>query len=112
MSYDELTRYIHDLQQSGFDTTRLRVQLNRKLAYPLITLVMALVAVPFALSTGKRGNLAGLGTALGVAIAYYIVASIFENLGDVNSLPAMLAAWSPDLLFAMLGSYLLLRTPT
>ena len=112
MSYDELTRYIHDLQQSGFDTTRLRVQLNRKLAYPLTTLVMALVAVPFALSTGKRGNLAGLGTALGVAIAYYIVASIFENLGDVNSLPAILAAWSPDLLFALLGSYLLLRTPT
>ncbi len=112
MSYDELTGYISDLQQSGFDTTRLRVQLNRKLAYPLVTLVMAIVAVPFALSTGKRGNIAGLGTAIGVAIAYYVVANIFENLGDVNSLPAMLAAWSPDLLFAMLGSYLLLRTPT
>ena len=112
MSYDELTHYIHDLQQSGFDTTRLRVQLNRKLAYPLITLVMAIVAVPFALSTGKRGNIAGLGTAMGVAIAYYLIANIFENLGNVNSLPALLAAWSPDLLFAMLGSYLLLRTPT
>ena len=112
MSYDELTHYINDLQQSGFDTTRLRVQLNRKLAYPLITLVMAIVAVPFALSTGKRGSIAGLGTAIGVAIAYYVVANIFENLGDVASLPPILAAWSPDLLFAMLGSYLLLRTPT
>lgn len=112
MSYDELSRYIRDLQQSGFDTTRLRVQLNRKLAYPLITLVMAIVAVPFALSAGKRGSLAGLGAAVGVAIAYWVIAGIFENLGDVNSLPAVLAAWSPDLLFAMAGSYLLLRTPT
>ena len=112
MSYDELGRYISDLQQSGFDTTRLRVQLNRKLAYPLITFVMAILAIPFALSTGKRGNIAGLGAAVGVAIAYWIVAGIFENLGDVNSLPAVLAAWSPDLLFAMAGSYLLLRTPT
>ena len=112
MSYDELSRYIRDLQQSGFDTTRLRVQLNRKLAYPLITLVMAIVAVPFALSAGKRGSIAGLGAAVGVAIAYWIIAGIFENLGDVNSLPAILAAWSPDLLFAMAGSYLLLRTPT
>ncbi len=112
MSYDELHRYIGDLQQSGFDTTRLRVQLNRKLAYPLVTLVMAILAVPFALSTGKRGNIAGLGAAVGVAIAYWIIAGIFENLGDVNSLPAVLAAWSPDLLFAMAGSYLLLRTPT
>ena len=112
MSYDELNHYIGDLQQSGFDTTRLRVQLNRKLAYPLITLVMAILAVPFALSTGKRGNIAGLGAAVGVAIAYWVVAGIFENLGDVNSLPAALAAWSPDLLFAMAGSYLLLRSPT
>ncbi len=112
MSYDELARYIRDLQQSGFDTTRLRVQLNRKLAYPLITLVMAIVAVPFSLSAGKRGSIAGLGAAVGVAIAYWIVAGVFENLGDVASLPAVLAAWSPDLLFAMAGSYLLLRTPT
>ena len=46
MGYTELGTYIHDLKQSGFDTMRLRVQLNRKLAYPLITLVMALLAVP------------------------------------------------------------------
>ena len=91
---------------------RLRVQLNRKLAYPLITLVMAILAIPFALSTGKKGSLAGIGTAIGVAIAYWVVAGIFENLGNVNSLPAVLAAWSPDLLFAMAGGYLLLRTPT
>ena len=112
MSYDELARYIRDLQQSGFDTTRLRVQLNRKLAYPLITFVMAIVAVPFSLSAGKRGSIAGLGAAVGVAIAYWVIAGIFENLGDVASLPAVLAAWSPDLLFALAGSYLLLRTPT
>jgi LPS export ABC transporter permease LptG/LPS export ABC transporter permease LptF len=112
MSYTELSSYIQDLRQSGFDTMRLRVQLNRKLAYPLITLVMAILAIPFALIAGKRSNVAGIGTAIGVAIAYWVVAAIFENLGNVNSLPAILAAWSPDLLFAIAGSYLLLRTPT
>ena len=112
MSYGELSTYISDLKQSGFDTMRLRVQLNRKLAYPLITLVMAILAIPFSLSAGKRGSIAGMGAAIGLAIAYWVVAGIFENLGNVNSLPAVLAAWSPDLLFAMAGSYLLLRTPT
>jgi lipopolysaccharide export LptBFGC system permease protein LptF len=112
MSYSELAGYIHDLQQSGFDTTPLRVQLNRKLAYPLLTLVMAILAVPFSLSAGKRGGLAGIGAAIALAIAYWVLAGISENLGNVNSLPAVLAAWSPDLLFAMAGSYLLLRTPT
>jgi LPS export ABC transporter permease LptG/LPS export ABC transporter permease LptF len=112
MSYKELATYINDLKQSGFDTMRLRVQLNRKLAYPLMTLVLAILAIPFSLFAGKRGGVAGIGTAIGVAIAYWVIAGIFENLGDVNSLPAILAAWSPDLLFAIAGTYLLLRTPT
>jgi LPS export ABC transporter permease LptG/LPS export ABC transporter permease LptF len=112
MSYTELSSYIDDLKQSGFDTMRLRVQLDRKIAYPLITLVMAILAIPFSLLAGKRGSIAGMGAALGLAIAYWVVAGIFENLGDVNSLPAVLAAWSPDILFAIAGSYLLLRSPT
>ncbi len=112
MSYGELSRYITDLSQSGFDTMRLRVQLNRKIAYPVITLVMAMLAIPFALSMGKRGGLAGIATAIGLAIAYWVVAGLFEAMGNVNTLPAVLAAWSPDLLFGMAGAYLLLRTPT
>ncbi len=112
MSFLELNRYIHDLRQSGFDTMRLRVQLNRKLADPLITLVMAVLAVPFALSMGRSGSLAGIGVAMGVAIVYWMVSNTLAAMGDVNMLPAVLAAWSPDLLFAFAGSYLLLRTPT
>ncbi len=112
MSFAELNRYIHELRQSGFDTMRLRVQLNHKLAYPLITLVMAILAVPFALSMGRSGSLAGIAVAIGVAVVYWVVSSTLEAMGNVNMLPAVLAAWSPDLLFALAGSYLLLRTPT
>ncbi len=112
MTFAELARYIHDLQQSGFDTLPLRVQLNKKIAYPLVTLVMAVLAVPFALSTGRRGSLTGVAVAIGVAIAYWMAAGLFEAMGNVNTLPAALAAWSPDFLFALAGGYLLLRTPT
>jgi len=49
---------------------------------------------------------------MGVAIAYWIIALIFESFGNVNTLPALLAAWAPDLLFGITGAYLLLRTPT
>ena len=112
MNYNELTAYIADLSQSGVDTIPLRVQLQRKLADPAITLVMAILAVPFALSMGKRGGLAGIAIAIAVAISYFVVAAIFSSLGDIDTLPPMLAAWSPDILFAIAGSYLLLRTPT
>ncbi|HET7349215.1 MAG TPA: LPS export ABC transporter permease LptF [Acidobacteriaceae bacterium] len=112
MSFAELARYIHSLRQSGFNTVPLRVQLNHKLAYPLITLVMSLLAIPFALSMGKRGSLSGIGVAIGVAITYYVISAFFENMGNVSWLPAVLAAWSPDLLFGLAGAYLLLRTST
>ena len=112
MSYAELSDYIADLKQSGFETKRLSVQLNKKIAYPLITLVMAILAIPFALSMGKKGSLTGIATAISLAIVYYVVALVFESLGNVNTLPAVLAAWTPDLLFGITGAYLLLRTPT
>ncbi|HUK24239.1 MAG TPA: LPS export ABC transporter permease LptF [Terriglobales bacterium] len=112
MNYEELRRYIHDLGQSGFDVVRLRVQLQKKLAYPLITLVMAVLAVPFALSSGRRGAVAGVAVAVGVALAYTVVASLFEAMGNVNQLPPVLAAWSPDLIFGLLSGYLILKVPS
>jgi LPS export ABC transporter permease LptG/LPS export ABC transporter permease LptF len=112
MTFGELARYIHNLRQSGFNTVPLRVQLNHKLAYPLITLVMAVLAIPFALSMGRRGSLSGIAVAIGVAIAYYVVSAFFENMGNVSWLPAFLAAWSPDFLFGLAGAWLLLRTST
>ena len=112
MSYNELTRYITDLKQSGFDTKRLAVQLYKKIAYPLITLVMAILAIPFALSMGKKGSLAGVAIAIGLAMTYWVVSLLFESMGNISVLPALLAAWTPDLLFGIAGVYLLLRTPT
>src|ERR1700722_1884366 len=98
MSYNELNNYTAALRLSGFDTIKLQVQLANKLAVPAITLVMAILAVPFAVSMGKRGGLAGIATAIGVAIAYWVVAGVFSSMGNINTLPPMLAAWSPDLL--------------
>jgi LPS export ABC transporter permease LptG/LPS export ABC transporter permease LptF len=112
MNFQQLKGYIRDLRQSGFDTMRLRVALWHKLAYPLIAIIMALLAIPFALSMGRRGSLTGIAVAISVALAYWVVDGLFGAMGNVNYLPAALAAWSPDILFALTGGYLLLRTPT
>ena len=112
MNYQELRRYIADLQQSGFDVVRLRVQLQKKFAYPMITLIMAILAVPFSLSAGRKGALTGIAVALSVAIIYFVAAGLFEAMGNANQLPAAMAAWAPDLIFGFLGGYLLLKVPT
>jgi LPS export ABC transporter permease LptG/LPS export ABC transporter permease LptF len=112
MNFGQLEQYIGDLSQSGFDTMRLRVELWHKLAYPLMAVVMAALAIPFALSMGRRGSLTGIAVAIAVTLAYFVVDGLFGALGDVNYLPAALAAWSSDLFFGLVGGYLLLRTPT
>jgi LPS export ABC transporter permease LptG len=112
MNFGQLDRYIGDLRQSGFDTMKLQVALWQKLAYPLIAVVMAVLAIPFALSMGRRGSLTGIAVAIGVALTYFVVDQLFGALGNVNYLPAALAAWSSDILFGLVGGYLLLRTPT
>jgi len=112
MNYEELRRYIRDLQQSGFDVVRLRVELHRKLSYPLITLIMAVLAVPFSLSAGKKGAITGVATAVGIAVFYTVVSRLFEAMGDISQLPPALAAWSPDLIFVLVGGYLILKVPT
>ena len=112
MNFGQLQDYIRDLRQSGFDTMRLRIALWHKLAYPLIAIVMAVLAIPFALSMGRRGSLTAIAVAIGVALAYWVADGLFGAMGNVNYLPAYMAAWSSDILFALIGGYLLLRTPT
>jgi LPS export ABC transporter permease LptF/LPS export ABC transporter permease LptG len=112
MNYEELRQYIHDLQQSGFDVVRLRVQLNQKLSYPLITLIMAALAIPFALSAEKKGAITGVAVAVGIAVFYTVVTRLFEAMGSQSLLPPTLAAWSPDLIFVLVGGYLILKVPT
>jgi LPS export ABC transporter permease LptF/LPS export ABC transporter permease LptG len=112
MNYEELRRYIRDLQQSGFDVVRLRVQLNKKLSYPLITLIMAALAIPFSLSAAKKGAITGVAVAVGIAVVYTVVSQLFEAMGNISELPPALAAWSPDLIFALVGAYLILKIPT
>ncbi len=112
MNFQQLAAYIKELQRSGIDTITLQVRFYLKFALPLIALVMALISVPFAFLTGNRGAMAGVGVSFAIAIAYESVEKLFQQLGDVNLLPATLAAWSPDLLFAMAGMYFFTRMRT
>ena len=112
MNYEELRKYIDDLQQSGFDTVRLKVQLQKKIAFPVIALVMAVLAIPFSASGRRGGALVGVAVAIGIAVVYWMTSGLFEAMGNANQLPALLAAWAPDLIFGLAGGYMLLRVPT
>jgi LPS export ABC transporter permease LptG/LPS export ABC transporter permease LptF len=109
MNFLQLDSYIGDLRQSGFDTVKLQVQFYQKFSVPLFALIMAAIAVPFGFLVGNRGAMTGIGVSIGIAMAYLGIGTLFEKIGDVNQLPPAVAAWSPDVVFALMGMYLLLR---
>jgi LPS export ABC transporter permease LptG len=112
MNFQELSAYIGELRQSGFDTVRLSVQFHKKFSVPLFALILAMISFPFAFVAGNRGALAGVGVSFGIAIAYWAVSQLFEQIGNVNQLPATLAAWAPDAVFSLAGMYLIARMRT
>lgn len=112
MTYAELQRHVTDLRNSGFNVVPTLVALQRKLAFPLVTVVMTLIAVPFGASTGRRGAMYGVGLAIGLAMIYWLLMSAFAAVGSAGLLPPLLAAWAPNLLFAAGAAYLLLTVRT
>ena len=112
MRYGELQDYIAELEASGQPVPELKVELYKKAAFPLVSLVMALVALPFAFRLGRHGALYGIGLSIVLGIAFMVVFALFSTLGEVGALPAAVAVWSPDVLFAMLAAYLFLGVRT
>ena len=112
MSYGELKRYTADVETMGFETTRFKVDLSSKISFPLVSVVMTLLAIPFAFSMGKRGALVGLGLSVVIAMIYWGALGVFRSLGYVAFLSPFLASWGPNLIFGPLGLYLLFRQRT
>ncbi len=112
MSLKELRGQILTLDDSGYDTTQLRVAFHGKLAQALSPLVMVLLGLPFAFKVGKRGSLYGIGVALLLVLVYWAVFAIFNALGLENLLEPSVAAWGPNVLFGLLGVYLMLYVRT
>jgi len=112
MNFLELRSYIGDLKQSGFDTIQLQVQLYKKFSVPLFAFILALVSAPFAFLAGSRGGMAGIGMSFVIFVAYVSIDQFFEQLGNLSELPPQLAAWSPDVVFSLVGLYFLARMRT
>ena len=112
MTYAQLQRYIADLSTSGVNMVPQTVALYRKVSFPFVALIMTLIAVPFAVTTGKRGALYGIAVGIVLAVVYWVTSSAFSAVGTAGMMPAMLAAWAPNLIFGAGAAYLLLTVRT
>lgn len=112
MNYVELRDYIRRLQEGGHKVSKYLVDLYAKIAFPFAALIMALVGIPFALTSPRGGRLIGVGLCLVLGLGYFVVHSAAVALARTDILPPVVAAWAANFLFGTLGLFLYLRART
>jgi lipopolysaccharide export system permease protein len=112
MRFAELSRFIRSLERSGGDANLLRVERALKIAIPVTCLVIALFGAPLATSTQRGGTAYGIGISLATTITFLMLIQLTKAVGGKGLLAPDLAAWIPNVLFAVMGLILLARVRT
>ncbi|PIS28085.1 hypothetical protein COT42_08875 [Candidatus Saganbacteria bacterium CG08_land_8_20_14_0_20_45_16] len=109
MDSSELKQKISVLQQGGVSTNNYQTALYMKFAIPLSCFVFALIGIPFSLPSPRSGRTWGMVITIVFMFTFYVFASVFRSLGRGGLLPPVVAAFTPQLSFAIIGGLLLLR---
>jgi lipopolysaccharide export LptBFGC system permease protein LptF len=112
MTYGDLRQYAADMAAGGLSVVDVRVELARRLAFPMVTLVMTVLGISFGVSTGRRGALYGVGLALLLGAGYWLIDTFFVAIGQAGLLSPWFAAWAANLLFMALAVYAILSVRT
>lgn len=113
MGYFELRKYVNKIRLEGYDVTKYRVDLHGKIAFPLVILIMVFIAVPFSLRSERSGGvMQSVGLGIFIGFSYWIVHAFSMSLGRSEILPAVLAAWGANILFAAVAAVLFYRVHT
>jgi len=110
MNFFELREYIERLKKVGEKFTKELVELNLKVSFPFANLIILLFSVPL-VSTSSRSKGRGLifGMGLLVCFMYLSTLRICQSLGYNEVLSPLVAAWLPNVVFASIGIFFVIK---
>ena len=112
LSVPELREYLRF--NSDFPETLLapfRTHLQYRLALPWTCLVVVLIAAPLGIGFSRRGVLSSVAASIILVFSMNFLTHLFLALGEGDRIPPWAAAWIPNLIFAVIGFYLLFSAP-
>lgn len=101
-----------EIREPSPERTNLEMALQKKYTTIFLPLIITLFTAPFALSLSRKGRVITVGYAVGIWLLFMGLTSVFDQFGQNGLLIPLVAVWSPILLFAVLGFYLLTRVKT
>jgi lipopolysaccharide export system permease protein len=109
MSYWQLREYAEVVRQEGYKNAKYLVDMNIKLAFPFISLILLTIGMPLALNVKKGGTPLAVSIGMAVCFLYVLVLGLSRSLGLAGVLPPLFSAWLANLLFLFLGIYLMIH---
>jgi len=109
MNYGELRGYVRKIERDGYNSSKYSTAMHQCLSFPFIGVVMAVLGIPIALRKERGAGIAvAVGFSILISFVYLVVYSFGLELGKAGTLPPLLAAWLGNVIFALVGLYLLL----
>ncbi|WP_321495391.1 LPS export ABC transporter permease LptG [uncultured Desulfobacter sp.] len=109
MSWSQLRAYIRQITAEGYDAATYKVDMNGKLAFPFISVILALAGAATGMSSLSRNNLPGaVGVGIVISFLYWFAFGLCISLGYAKILPPLAAAWVSNLVFFCLGGIFLI----
>jgi LPS export ABC transporter permease LptG len=112
MNIKTMKQYIKYLKEKKSNTQKYEAKLYYKYAYPLSSLVMVLIAVPFSFLMGRRGTFFGIGIAIAISVVFWFSFAMFSALGVASILSPFISAFAPIFIFTALSAYLFMNIKT
>ena len=109
MGYQQLKRFAERLRAEGYDATKYFVDINIKIAFPFVILIMALIGIPVALWKKEMSTPVAVSLGIVLCFAYLLILGLSRTLGFAGILPPLLSAWLANSLFLFLGIYLMIN---
>lgn len=111
MSFTGLLDYVREVEADGYDATRYRVDLHKKIAFPFICIIMSALGTSIAIRRKSKENLSvSIATGLLIIFTYWVLFSFCLSLGKGEMLPPFIAAWAVNLIFTCIAAFTLLNT--
>lgn len=112
MNFEDLGKFIRAMERSGAEVDRLKVERMLKIVIPITSVIILLFAASLATSTQRGGAAYGVGLALGTTIIFIFLVQLTKGLGSNGLIPPEIAAWTPSIVFGVLGAVLFTRVRT
>jgi len=112
MNVTQLREYVAYLEANQSDSTRYRAKIYQKMLYPFSSLVMVLIAIPFAFLMGRKGSMHGIGAAVAISMVFMGMMALLNSFGNNGLLPPLLAGALPYLLFTAVSLVMIVKIRT